>query len=102
MGNAHFSQIAMDNKKELVVKGTRTVLKETSDADAKVRVVLGPKFANLLLEPVMVVHEHEAWFYRNPEAMTRVQAALHQSKAGKGKSLGSCSQYADFELDEDE
>lgn len=91
-----------------------TVLKKTSNADAKGRVVLGPKYANkmfrvseqpdgnLLLEPVVAVHEREVWFYRNPEAQAMVQEGIRQSRAGETVSLGSFAQYADLDIDDDE
>ena len=91
-----------------------TVLKKTSNADAKGRVVLGPKYANkmfrvseqpdgnLLLEPVVAVHEREVWFYRNPEAQAMVQEGIRQSRAGETVFLGSFAQYADLDIDDDE
>jgi len=87
---------------------------KTSRSDAKGRVVLGPRHANkmfvvseqpdgnLLLEPVVFVHERETWLYRNPEAMAMVREGIQQSKAGKGKYLGSFAKYAEPEPGEKE
>lgn len=87
---------------------------KTSNSDSKGRVVLGPKHANklfrvteepdgnILLEPVVTIHEREIWLYRNPTAMAMVQKGIEESKAGKGKYLGSFAKYADIDIDEDE
>ena len=83
----------------------------TSNADSKGRVVLGAQFANkmfrvseqpdgnLLLEPVVAVHEREAWLYHNPEALASVRRGIEESKAGKGEYLGSFSKYANDNKD---
>jgi hypothetical protein len=82
---------------------------KTTNADSKGRVTLGPPHANrtfrisaepngnLILEPVVVVHEREAWLYRNPEAMAMVRKGIEQSKKGKGKYLGSFAGFAELE-----
>ena len=97
-----------------VYPASASVPKKTSNADAKGRVVLGPKYAhkmfrvseqpdgNLLLEPVVAVHEREVWFYRNPEAQAMVQEGIRQSRAGETVFLGSFAQYADLDIDDDE
>lgn len=99
-----------------ITKGAETVYPisatKTSNSDAKGRVVLGPKHANkmfrvseqpdgnLLLEPVVAVHEREVWFYKNPEAQAMVQEGIRQSRAGKGKDLGSFAEFANDDTDE--
>lgn len=89
-----------------------SVVKKTSNADAKGRVVLGPQHANkmfrvseqpdgnLLLEPVVAVHEREVWFYRNPKAQAMVQEGIRQSRTGETVFLGSFAQYADLDIDD--
>jgi hypothetical protein len=52
---------------------------------------------DILLSPVVVRHEREAWLYENPEAMASVKRGLEQSGRGEGRSLGSFAQYADDE-----
>ena len=88
-------------------------LKKTSNSDAKGRVVLGPQHANkmfrvseqpdgnLLLEPLVAIHEREIWFYKNPEVQAMVQKGIRQSKAGRGKYLGSFAEFAEGDADED-
>lgn len=85
---------------------------KTSYADAKGRIVLGSRYANkmfrvseqrdgnLLLEPVVAVHEREVWFYRNPEAQLAVQQGIQESRQGKGQYLGSFGEFADDADDE--
>lgn len=94
------------------IKGKRGAIGKTSNADAKGRVVLGPKHANktfrvteqpdgnLLLEPVMVVHEREAWFYRNSEVQSMVQEGIRQSRAGETVSLGSFIDHVGDEIED--
>ena len=104
-----------NTKKPKVVREASAVYGgKTSRADSKGRVVLGAHLANktfrvteqadgnLLLEPVVVIHEREAWLYQNPEAMAMVRKGIKESKAGKGVSLGSFAQYADLEIEEDD
>ena len=57
---------------------------------------------NFLLEPMVVVHEREVWFYKNPEAQAMVQEGMAQSLQNQGKYLGSFAQYADIEIDDEE
>ncbi|MBI1756887.1 MAG: hypothetical protein HYR64_07260 [Fimbriimonas ginsengisoli] len=54
---------------------------------------------NLLLEPVVMVHEREAWLYRNPVAFEAVKRGIEESRAGLARPAGPFIQYAD---DEDE
>jgi hypothetical protein len=88
-------------------------LKKTSNSDAKGRVVLGPQFANkmfrvseqadgnVLLEPVVTVHEREVWFYKNPAVQAMVQVGIRQSRAGETVYLGPFGQYADLDVDDE-
>ena len=101
-------------KKKTATVASPTPGPKTSNADAKGRVVLGPKYANklfrvseqpdgnLLLEPIVTVHEREAWLFQNPEALAMVMQGIAESKAGKGKYLGSFAQYADIDIDADD
>ncbi|CAN5531307.1 hypothetical protein BH11ARM2_BH11ARM2_02320 [soil metagenome] len=57
---------------------------------------------DILLSPVVIRHEREAWLFDNPEALASVHRGLEQSARGKGKSLGSFTQYADLDIDEEE
>jgi len=57
---------------------------------------------NLLLEPVVVMHEREAWLFKNPKALAMVKKGMEQSRAGKTVYLGSFAKYADIEIDDDD
>jgi hypothetical protein len=86
----------------------------TTQADATGRIELGTEFANklyritlqpdgnLLLEPMVAVHEREVWFYRNPEVQAMVQEGIRQSRAGDTVHLGSFAEYLDLEIDDDD
>ena len=81
--------------------------------DSAGRIVIGKKYrdkqfsvqpqpnGDILLSPVVVRHEREAWLYENPETMASVKRGLDQSGRGEGKFLGSFAQYADHD-DSDE
>jgi hypothetical protein len=81
--------------------------------DSAGRISLGKKYkdklfavrelpnGDIVLSPVVVRHEREAWLYANPEAMAMVDEGLRASAAGDIHYLGSFAQYADDEDDED-
>ncbi len=84
--------------------------RKVTNSDSKGRVTLGAAHANktfrilsdpagnLVLEPVVAVHEREAWLYRNPDALASVRRGIEQSKRGKGKYLGPFAEFADLEV----
>ena len=49
---------------------------------------------DILLSPVVIRHEREAWLYENPEAMASVKRGLKQSARGETHDLGDFAQYA--------
>ncbi|MCH8273880.1 MAG: hypothetical protein IH851_03740 [Armatimonadetes bacterium] len=84
---------------------------ELKTVDKSGRLVLGKKFArklyavrhrsngDILLSARAHVHEREAWLLKNPEALASVRRGIEQSKAGRGRQLGSFAEHADDELD---
>jgi hypothetical protein len=64
----------------------------TRTLDSKGRLVLGPRFANqlviidesdstrIVITPAKAVPEHEAWLYRNDEALKSVLLGLSQAQ----------------------
>lgn len=102
--------------KKRVVKDSATPSygDKTSRADTKGRIVLGAAQANktfriteqpngnVLLEPVVVIHEQEAWLFKNPKALAMVKRGIEQSKAGKTVYLGSFAKYADIKIDDED
>lgn len=82
----------------------------TKTVDSKGRVTLGKEFAGctvsiqkskdgrLVIIPVKVVPEREAWLYDNPKALASVRRGLAQAKARKfvnGPDLDSDATLAD-------
>lgn len=56
---------------------------------------------DILLQPVVIRHEREAWLYENPEAMAALDLALAQSAKGDGRYIGSFAQYLENADDEE-
>ena len=56
----------------------------------------------IILHPRVEMPAHEAWLYRNPEALAGVLRGIDDSKAGRVKYRGSFAKYADIDLDEDD
>lgn len=54
---------------------------------------------DILLSPVVVRHEREAWLYANRAALASVKRGLKQSARGETHDLGRFEQYADQEED---
>jgi hypothetical protein len=52
---------------------------------------------DIILSPVVVRHEREAWLYDNKEALDSVQRGLEQSALGQTHLLGSFAQYTEDE-----
>jgi hypothetical protein len=53
------------------------------------------KQPEILVDPVVVVPEREAWLFRNPEVALSVLRGIEQSKAGNTRSLGSFAESLD-------
>lgn len=50
---------------------------------------------DILLSPVVIRHEREAWLFDNKEALESVRRGLAQSALGDTHDLGSFAQYAE-------
>ncbi len=72
--------------------GRITIGKENKD---KLYAVQHQPNGDILLSPVVIRHEREAWLFDNAEAMESVQRGLQQSDDGDTHDLGSFSQYAE-------
>jgi hypothetical protein len=80
---------------------------ELKRPDSAGRITLGKEFAgktftiqhqpngDILLSPVVVLHEREAWLHQNQDALKDVEEGIEQSAKGDTKYLGSFSQYLD-------
>jgi hypothetical protein len=53
----------------------------------------------ILLSPEIGVPLHEAWLYKNPQALASVRRGLQQVAEGKVNDLGSFARFADDEID---
>ena len=53
----------------------------------------------ILLSPEIGVPLHEAWLYKNPEALVSVRRGLQDAAEGKVHDLGSFAEFADDEID---
>ena len=53
----------------------------------------------ILLSPEIGVPLHEAWLYKNPEALASVSRGLQDASEGKVHELGSFAKFADDEID---
>jgi hypothetical protein len=54
---------------------------------------------DILLSPVVLRHEREAWLFDNKDALESVRRGLSQSAKGETHDLGSFAQYADEEAE---
>lgn len=75
--------------------GRITIGKENKD---RLYAVQHQPNGDILLSPVVIRHEREAWLYDNPEARESVRLGLEQSGHDETHDLGSFAQF----LDEDE
>ncbi len=92
----------------------RMMHRNVRQPDSSGRIIIGKEFkdkqfsvqvlpnGDILLSPVVVRHEREAWLYDNPEAMASVNRGLEQSARGEGRYIGSFAQYADDPIDDEE
>jgi hypothetical protein len=76
--------------------GRITIGKENKD---KLYAVQPQPNGDILLSPVVIRHEREAWLYENKEVMESVLRGLEQSAHGETHDLGSFAQYADVEAE---
>lgn len=85
---------------------------ELRTPDAQGRIVIGKEHAgqtfsiermpdgDIVLHPVMVIHQREAWLYNNPEALASLKRGIEQAGTEEPVYLGSFAEYADDEDDE--
>jgi hypothetical protein len=84
----------------------RTAHTNIRQPDSAGRIIIGKAFrgklfsvqpqpnGDILLSPVVVRHEREAWLFENAEALASVRRGLEQSARGETHDLGDFSQYA--------
>jgi hypothetical protein len=88
--------------KDLIIKGDKrgrlTVGEPVAEKQYR---VLQNGDGQILLDPVVVMPEREAWLFRNPEALLSVVRGLGQSASGATHDLGSFAQFADDAADDE-
>jgi hypothetical protein len=62
-------------------------------------VIYSNDVGQILLSPEIGVPLHEAWLYRDPEALASVRRGLQQAATGKVRQLESFAKYADDEIE---
>ena len=62
-------------------------------------VIYSNDVGQILLSPEIGVPLHEAWLYRNPEALASVRRGLEQAAQGKVRQLESFAKHADDEIE---
>ncbi len=62
-------------------------------------VIYSNDVGQILLSPEIGVPLHEAWLYRNPQALASVRRGLQQAAQGKVRQLESFAKHADDEID---
>jgi hypothetical protein len=74
--------------------GRITIGKENKD---KLYAVQPQANGDILLSPVVIRHEREAWLFDNPEALESVKRGLEQSARGEIHDLGDFSEFLEDE-----
>lgn len=60
---------------------------------------MGDEMRQNRLSPGVGIPLHEAWLFKNPDALASVRRGLNQAKQRKVHSLGSFAKYADDEIE---
>ena len=74
--------------------GRITIGKENKD---KLYAVQPQANGDILLSPVVIRHEREAWLFDNPQALESVKRGLEQSARGELHDLGDFSEFLEDE-----
>jgi len=103
--NKSFKRIGdatLDERKRISLTRALESLKEIlgDQLDAAVRFGIYVNDAGqVLLTPEVSVPMHEAWLYRNPQALKKVVKGLEEAREGKFIDLGSFEKYADNDIE---
>lgn len=93
---------ALDTKNRVPVTKALGTLRDLFGEDlSQLRFeVASNKAGQILLSPVIPVPAHEAWLYKNPDALAKVRTGLAQAAHGKLRDLGSFVKHVKDDLDE--
>src|SRR2546428_3356325 len=96
----HFEPVgegALDKKNRVPVTkalGTLRDLFGEDLSDLRFRIASN-RAGQILLSPEVTVPAHEAWLYKNPDALAKVRTGLAEAASGKLRALGSFAKHAE-------
>jgi len=95
-------QVSVDDKNRVVLKKAIDMLRRQfgEELQSGIRFAVAYNSAGqILLSPETVIPLHEAWLYKNKEALESVHRGLDQAKHGKIKKGPSFAKYAEDDID---
>lgn len=87
---------------------------EVRKPDSQGRISIGKEYVNktyslerrtngdIILRPVMMIHEREAWLLANEKARQSVERGIADAEAGRTHDLGSFAEFLNDEDDDEE
>ena len=86
-----FGESALDDRKRVTLTKAMEVLHERfHEEPTKIRfAIYVNKAGQILLSPATAIPLHEAWLFKNQDALHSVLRGMEDAKAGKLKDLGS-------------
>lgn len=90
--------VSMDARQRVCL--TRLLTKEERDNFSSFRIYRDG--GKIILEPVVEVPEKDHWIYKNPKALASLMKGIKDVEEGKLHDLGSFSQYATDDDEEEE
>ncbi len=92
-------EVAVDERNRIsltkALESLKALFKDTQGLRFSIQV---NEAGQLLLSPVVSVPLHEAWLYRNPDAIAKLRKGLSQV-GGQLKDLGAFEKYADDDIE---
>lgn len=87
-----FGESALDERKRITLTKAVDALRDRfKEEPAKIRFAIYlNKAGQILLSPEVAIPLHEAWLFKNPDALRSVLRGIEQAKEGKLEDLGSC------------
>ena len=94
-------KITLDSKKRIALSKAVDALRGLFGQDLKnVRFEISYNEAGqILLSPETTVPLHEAWLYKNKDALTSVRRGMDEAAHGEVQDIGSFAQYAGEEIE---
>jgi hypothetical protein len=90
----------IDERKRVSLAKVLPLLRKSIPTSSTLRFMIYVNEAGqILLEPSVSVPLREAWLYKNPEALAKVEEGLAQLGRNPPRSLGSFAKFADDEID---